>query len=180
MAFFQTAGTTPFIQLWLKLFRSTALEQAPRCFSIYPVIQSGPGAFFVFTFFGASLSSFMLKGSVKGQSRFSPYDDRMMFSVVCCLLKLMPNWFCTINIHGGELRWRDFMKCSFNIVMFQDACESICFKVGMMLNTTKLYSLIPVWITLMFTQGHRVKEKLELVQSLRCEAAWSNSNVPDG
>ena len=35
------------------------------------------------------------------------------------------------------------MESSFNI-MLQDACEAICFKHGMMLNTTKLYSLIPV------------------------------------
>ena len=37
--------------------------------------------------------------------------------------------------------------------------------LGMMLDTTKLYSLIPARATLMFTQGHRVTENLELVQS---------------
>ena len=46
-ASFQTAGTTPFIQLWLKIFRSTALKQAPRRFSISPVFLSGPGAFLI-------------------------------------------------------------------------------------------------------------------------------------
>ena len=30
---------------------------------------------------------------------------------------------------------------TFNIIMWQDTCEPICFKVGMMLNTAKLYSL---------------------------------------
>ena len=30
---------------------------------------------------------------------------------------------------------------------------------------TKLFSLIPVWMTLMFTQGHRVMGNLEFVQS---------------
>ena len=42
---------------------------------------------------------------------------------------------------------------TFNIVVCQDTYELICFKLGMMLNTTKLYRLISVWMTLVFTQG---------------------------
>ena len=38
----------------------------------------------------------------------------------------------------------------------------------MVLNTTKLYSLIPVWMTLMFTYDHRVMANLEFVQSFCC------------
>ena len=34
----------------------------------------------------------------------------------------------------------------------------------MMLNTTKFLSLIPDWMTLMSTQGHRATGKLEFVQ----------------
>ena len=48
------------------------------------------------------------------------------------------------------------MKYTFNIVLYQETGEPICSKRGIMLNTTKLSSLIPVWMTLMFTQGHRV------------------------
>ena len=48
--------------------------------------------------------------------------------------------FCTSNIQGKEL----FMKYTSNIIMCQDTCEPICFKLGMMLNTTELYSWIPV------------------------------------
>ena len=48
-----------------------------------------------------------------------------------------------------------------------------------MLDTTKLYSFIPVWMTLMFTQGDRVTAKLELVHSFCWKVAWSNSNVYD-
>ena len=33
---------------------------------------------------------------------------------------------------------------TFSIVMCQDTCERLCFKLGMMLNTTIVYSLIPV------------------------------------
>ena len=78
------------------------------------------------------------------------------------LLKLMLNLFCTITIQGRELCWCDFMKYMFNSVMCQDICEPICVILGMLLNTTKLYCLIPVWMTLMFTQGHRVRESWNL------------------
>ena len=47
-----------------------------------------------------------------------------------------------------------------NIVLCQDTCELISFKLGMALDRTKLYSVIPVWMTLMFTQGHRGKLEL--------------------
>ena len=65
-----------------------------------------------------------------------------------------------------------------NIIMCQGNCEPVYFKLGMMLNTSKLYSLISFWMTLMFAQGHR--DKLELVHSFCCKVAWSNSNVCDG
>ena len=70
----------------------------------------------------------------------------------------MLDLFCTSNVQGREVCRHDFMKYTFNIVMCQDTCELICFKLGMMLYTTKLYSLIPVWSTLIFTQGHWVTE----------------------
>ena len=55
---------------------------------------------------------------------------------------------------GRELCWCD---------MCQDTCEPICFKFGLMLYATKLYSFIPVCMTLMFTQGYRVMGKNELL-----------------
>ena len=64
--------------------------------------------------------------------------------------------------------------------IFQHTCEWICFKLWMMLSKTKCYSLIPVWMTLMFRQGHRIMRKLELVMSLCCKVAWSNSKVHKG
>ena len=36
------------------------------------------------------------------------------------------------------------MKCMFDIVMCQDTCEPICFKLSMMLKNTKLYNLVPI------------------------------------
>ena len=64
--------------------------------------------------------------------------------------------------------------------MCQDTCEPICFKLGIMLNTTKHYSLIPVLMTLMFTQGHRITGKLELVQSFCCKSCMKLLSVHDG
>ena len=56
----------------------------------------------------------------------------------------------------------------------------ICFKLGIKENSTILYSLFPVWMTLTFTQSHRVSGELELVQSFCCKVSWRNQNVCDG
>ena len=71
------------------------------------------------------------------------------------------------------------MKHIFNIAMRQDTCKSFCCKLGVMLNTTELYSLIPVQMTSVLTQGHRVTGKLDPVQSFCCKVAGRNSNVHD-
>ena len=60
------------------------------------------------------------------------------------LLKLMRNSFSTNRIERRELCLHDFMKYTFDIVMCQDTCEPICFKLVMMVNTTKLCGLNPV------------------------------------
>ena len=41
----------------------------------------------------------------------------------------------------------------------------------MKLHVTNLYTLIPVWMTLIFTQGHRITGRLELMQSFCWKAA---------
>ena len=53
-------------------------------------------------------------------------------------------FFNTSNFQGRELSVCDFSEMYINIVMCQDTCEQICFKLCMILNTTKLYSLIAV------------------------------------
>ena len=78
----------------------------------------------------------------------------------------MLNLFCTNSIKGKEHCWRDFMKYTFDIVNCQDTCEPICFKLGMLRNTTKLYSLVSVWMILMLTEGHMDEGKPEIVLSL--------------
>ena len=107
-------------------------------------------------------------------------DETQYVATPCWVFKLVLNFFCTRNIQGRELCWCDFMKYVLNIVLYQDTCERICFRFSMMLNRTILYSLIPVWMILMYTQCHRVTGNLELVQAFCCKAAWSSSNVRDG
>ena len=116
-------------------------------------------------------------------SRKCRYRLWMKFSLLSQpvgFLKLMLNSFSTSIIEGRELCWCGCMKYAFNIVMCQDTCEPICFKLGVMLNTAEFYSLIPVWMILVFTQGQRVAGNRDLVQSFCCEAAWGNSNIRDG
>ena len=82
----------------------------------------------------------------------------MKFSVLSQpvgLLKFMQILFAQV-IFKGENSAEVILWSINNIIMCQDTCELICLKLSMMLNTSKLYCLIPVWITLMFNQGHRV------------------------
>ena len=60
-------------------------------------------------------------------------------------------------------------KKTFNIGLYSDIYRSILFQ-----NWLFFFS------NLMFTQGHRVMGKLEIVQLFCCIVAWSNSNVHDG
>ena len=56
------------------------------------------------------------------------------------------------------------MKKRFNIGLHLDACRPISSDLDLMVDMNKLYSLIPVLMTLTFTQGHKVMGRLELVQ----------------
>ena len=82
------------------------------------------------------------------------------------LLKTMPNLYCTISIQWRKLNLRDFIKYTVNTGLQLDTCETICSKLDMMLITTKLYSMKPVWMTLTFTEGHTFTEKWELLHKV--------------
>ena len=60
------------------------------------------------------------------------------------LLKHVLIIFCMIDGQGRELDFYDCMKYTLNIGRHPDTNELICFKLGMMLNTTKVLSTIPV------------------------------------
>ena len=110
-----------------------------------------------------------------------PFSCKFMYefgwNLVCChnplgLLKVMLNVYCTSTIQGRKvLKW--FYKM---YIQYRHVWEH---KLSMMLNTLKLYSLIPVWMALIFTfQLTGLQErKLELVQSSSCKVAWSNWSV---
>ena len=68
------------------------------------------------------------------------------------------------------------MKYAINIVLCLDACKLICLKLGMMLNTTWLYSLIAIGMTLMFTQGHR---KARICAVILFQNCMKQSNMRD-
>ena len=50
----------------------------------------------------------------------------------------------TIQLQGRKLYICDCMKYTFDASLRWDICESVSFKVGMMLDATKLYSMIQV------------------------------------
>ena len=72
-----------------------------------------------------------------------------------------------------SIQWRypylnDFIKETLNFGLQLDSPELISFKLCIMINTAKLYSLIPVDMTLTFIQLDKVTRKLEHVQLFCC------------
>ena len=67
------------------------------------------------------------------------------------LMQFMLELFQTINIHGRELYLCVFIKYIFNIGLHLDMCELTCFKPGMTLHTSELYSRVQL---VTFTQGY--------------------------
>ena len=141
------------------------------------------------------ISVWMTLTFIQGHSCMSSHNLQWVFSQkfyfwfgwnsVCCH-NLLVCWsscwfyFCTILYSREKTLLTWFCKIYiFNIVLRLDTCGLICFRLGMVLNMTKFYSLIPVWMTLMFTQGYRVTGKQELVLSFCCKVAWSNSYIGD-
>ena len=80
------------------------------------------------------------------------------------VLKLIQNLLVGL-IFKGENYLRALIWYIFDIGLRPDAREPLCFKLGMMLDMNRLYSMIPIWITLTSSQSHRVIGKLELLQS---------------
>ena len=79
------------------------------------------------------------------------------------MLKLKLNPVHMSDIDKREQQVIDFIKYFFNFDLRSDIDKLICFKLGMMLDTNKVYILIPVWMTLILTHGYLVARKLEFV-----------------
>ena len=78
------------------------------------------------------------------------------------------------DISTGRILW----NVSLTLTCVRTLVYYICFKLDVMLDTTKLFTFIPVY-TLSFSQGHRFMGNLETVQSFCCRVAWSNPNICD-
>ena len=74
----------------------------------------------------------------------------------------------------------DFTKNMFKIDLHSNLFQQTPFKLSTMLDTTKFYILVPVRLTLTFTQGHRVARKLELLQLCCCKATGNSPKCPSG
>ena len=66
------------------------------------------------------------------------------------------------------------MIFTLNNILCSHSSKLICVNISIQ-STTKLYSLIPVWMKGMCTQGHRATGNLELVQSLRFKVTLRKS-----
>ena len=91
------------------------------------------------------------------------------------LPKLILEMFCIIDMQGRKLYLHDFVKYLFNIGLYSNAYEPVSFKLKM-IDTAKLHILIPLWMTVTFTEGHWVTIILELMQFFYCKVAWSSQN----
>ena len=88
---------------------------------------------------------------------------RSMFPQPVGLLRFRLNTFRVISVQGRELYSADFVRYTLNIDLHSEAYQPISFKLGLMIDTSKLDILIPVYMTLTFNEGHRVIKNLECV-----------------
>ena len=58
---------------------------------------------------------------------------------------------CMSDVQGRQIYFDDCIKNIFKIGFCSDSCEMISFKLGLMIDMTELYLLIPVRMTLPFT-----------------------------
>ena len=92
--------------------------------------------------------------SVLSQIYVSVWVKFSMLSQPVGLLKLVLNLFCTSTIQGRELCWRDFMKCMIDLVLESGHLQTNLFQTWCDARHNCVLQLVPVWMTLMFTQGH--------------------------
>ena len=94
-------------------------------------------------------------------------------TVSAVLVETKAEFICKISFKEREPYFGDFIKCASTQKMglCLDICGVISFKLGTVIDITKLYCFIPVVMTLIFFQNHWVMRKLELVQSFGCKVA---------
>ena len=98
---------------------------------------------------------------MRNQKVLSPHSwkfcSRLGWNSVCCHNLLVCGSSHYNLFFSFFLKWYSrertvlmwYCSIMFSILLFRDTCWPICFKLHMMLNKTKLYCLIPVWLALM-------------------------------
>ena len=72
-------------------------------------------------------------------------DEIQYVATTCRFVKVQAK-FIVHKYCSSERTLLTWFHYTINIVLCWDTCEPICFKLGMMLDMTKLCSLIPAWI----------------------------------
>ena len=70
------------------------------------------------------------------------------------VINLMFFFFVHSLFEGENPILCDFVKKTFNIGWYSDIYRQFSFQVDMMIEITKLYTLISLWMTWTFIQGH--------------------------
>ena len=86
----------------------------------------------------------MIKDTIVSESTIFLAQFLSMLLQPVGLLKVIQNLFCAINIQEREPYLGEWMKYAFNIDLRSNTFGPISFKLGMMIDTTALYGLIPV------------------------------------
>ena len=78
----------------------------------------------------------------------------------CWFVEVYAKFYCAqVPFKGENSASRIFMTSTKKHRHLPGHFERICLKLWMMLNTSKLYCLILVGMTLMFTQGYNLRER---------------------
>ena len=96
--------------------------------------------------------------------------DEIWRAVETCWFGKCVTFFISGNRYSREriqLWW--FCEKKFNFGLLTDIYRWISFKLGAMIDTTKVYSFIPVWIALTFIQGFSWIRKQKLLLSFSCK-----------
>ena len=70
------------------------------------------------------------------------------------MMNLIIILFHPLSNQGREPNFCDFVSKNFNVGFYSDISRPISFRFGMMIERTKLYIMVSLWMTLTFIQGH--------------------------
>ena len=100
------------------------------------------------------------------------------FGLMLRLVGLMKLILCPVwSIFKGENTAEMIWWKEVNVGLYSDMYRLISFKFGMMIDTTKLYRLIPLWMTSTVTESHIYMRMQKLLHSFSqkflCSFGWN-------